>query len=128
MATPNDRAILNAIINPLLPDEEFVGSAIPDESDETGEETVSLRLSLLIIFDRIYAKEITCVEISRAKELEKEGVLLAESGNLDGALELFDKAIAESPSWASAYNNKAQALRLLKRDEGNHLLMSLIEY
>lgn len=54
-----------------------------------------------------------------AKEFEKQGVGLAESGNIDKAIEMFDKAISLSPMWASAYNNRAQALRILKRNEGN---------
>lgn len=53
-----------------------------------------------------------------AKEFEKQGVIFAESGRMDQALEMFGKAVDCSPMWASAYNNRAQALRLLKRNEG----------
>lgn len=64
----------------------------------------------------------------KAKEFEKQGVVFAESGNLNQALEMFDKAIAISPLWASAYNNKAQALRLLKRNEGTaHQIMWMLQ-
>ena len=56
--------------------------------------------------------------VEKAKDFEKQGVILAESGDLEKALNLFNEAINESPTWASAYNNKAQVLRLLKRDEG----------
>jgi tetratricopeptide (TPR) repeat protein len=53
-----------------------------------------------------------------AKEFEKQGVIFAESGKMDEALKMFNNAIDSSPMWASAYNNRAQALRLLKRNEG----------
>jgi tetratricopeptide (TPR) repeat protein len=53
-----------------------------------------------------------------AKEFEKQGVIFAESGKMDEALKMFNNAINSSPMWASAYNNRAQALRLLKRNEG----------
>lgn len=52
------------------------------------------------------------------KKYEKQGICLAESGNLEKAIEMFDKAIACIPTLASAHNNRAQALRLLQRNEG----------
>ena len=64
--------------------------------------------------------------IQNAKEFEKQGVILAESGTLDQALDMFEKAIASSPTWASAYNNRAQALRLLKRNEGELFFFLII--
>lgn len=98
MATSNDRAILNSIINPLLPNEEF-----EDLGSEVAEHTL--------------INETNFPNINDAKEFEKQGIVLAESGTLDQALDMFEKAIASSPTWASAYNNRAQALRLLKRNE-----------
>ncbi|XP_069752192.1 tetratricopeptide repeat protein 36 isoform X2 [Narcine bancroftii] len=45
--------------------------------------------------------------------LEGEGELTDdESGDIDAAMEAFDQAIAIIPERASAYNNRAQALRL----------------
>lgn len=58
--------------------------------------------------------------VKHAKEFEKQGVMFAESDRMDQALEMFSKAIDCSPMWASAYNNRAQALRLLKRNEGTY--------
>ena len=57
-------------------------------------------------------------EVKMAKECEKRGVKYAEAGDTEAALEMFHSAISASPSWASAYNNRAQAFRLLRRDEG----------
>jgi len=56
-------------------------------------------------------------EVKMAKECEKRGVKYAEAGDTEAALEMFHSAISASPSWASAYNNRAQAFRLLRRDE-----------
>ena len=63
-------------------------------------------------------------DIKQAKELEKKGVELAEAGNLNEAVVQFEKAITIAPNWASAYNNRAQALRLAGRNEGwlEHIL------
>jgi len=44
-------------------------------------------------------------------------VELAEAGNVEKALAQFEKAIEIAPKWASAYNNRAQALRLIGRNE-----------
>jgi len=41
-----------------------------------------------------------------------KGVKLAESNDLKRSIECFTMAIQTSPEWASAYNNRAQALRL----------------
>ncbi|KAK4035833.1 tetratricopeptide repeat protein 36 [Daphnia magna] len=96
MATSNDRAILNSIINPLLPSDEFVShNVVQDDTADTDDSE----------------------GVKMAKEFEKQGVIFAESGRMDQALEMFGKAVDCSPMWASAYNNRAQALRLLKRNE-----------
>lgn len=79
----------------------------------------------ILIFPRnIFEKTYFCLfpdspDVKKAKEFEKRGVVFAESGNIDSALEMFNSAVSVSPTWASAYNNRAQALRLLRRDEGN---------
>lgn len=41
------------------------------------------------------------------------GVSAAEAGDLQSALQLFSQAVQILPERASAYNNRAQALRLL---------------
>ncbi|BFZ23633.1 hypothetical protein BsWGS_26672 [Bradybaena similaris] len=53
-----------------------------------------------------------------AKELEVMGVKAAEAGNIDVAIGFFEQAISASPDWPSAYNNRAQALRLKDDIEG----------
>lgn len=50
--------------------------------------------------------------LKQVKELELQGVSAAEAGDLQGALQLFSQAIQILPQRASAYNNRAQALRL----------------
>lgn len=50
--------------------------------------------------------------LKQVKELELHGVSAAEAGDLKGALQLFSQAIQIMPQRASAYNNRAQALRL----------------
>ena len=58
-----------------------------------------------------------CVEnetedVKDAKEIEIEGVRLAEKGNIDLSLEMFTKAIQLAPNRASGYNNRAQSWQL----------------
>ena len=50
--------------------------------------------------------------LKQVKELEMRGVSAAEAGDLQAALQLFSQAIHILPQRASAYNNRAQALRL----------------
>lgn len=50
--------------------------------------------------------------LKQVKALELQGVSAAEAGDLKGALQLFSQAIEILPRRASAYNNRAQALRL----------------
>lgn len=51
--------------------------------------------------------------LKQVKELETRGVSAAEAGDLQSALQLFSQAVQILPQRASAYNNRAQALRLL---------------
>jgi len=67
-------------------------------------------------------------EIKSAKALERLGVELAEAGNVEKALAQFEKAIEIAPKWASAYNNRAQALRLIGRNEGLDDIIMLVTY
>uniref|UniRef100_A0A8C4N7B1 Tetratricopeptide repeat protein 36 n=1 Tax=Eptatretus burgeri TaxID=7764 RepID=A0A8C4N7B1_EPTBU len=50
--------------------------------------------------------------VEEAKCLEWHGVAYAEDGNVKEAISLFSRAIRVLPTRASAYNNRAQALRL----------------
>ena len=117
MATSNDRAILNSIINPLMPTDEFKAVA-----DEIGKQC---KCNSFISFYPTYYS--VCIlnpyvdnseNVKNAKEFEKQGVICAEAGKMNEALQMFNNAIGSSPMWASAYNNRAQALRLLKRNDG----------
>lgn len=50
--------------------------------------------------------------LAQVRDLELQGVSAAESGDVSAALERFSEAIRLLPERASAYNNRAQALRL----------------
>lgn len=56
--------------------------------------------------------------LKESKLLEIEAVKLAEEQKLEEALDKFFKALKFTPKRASIYNNRAQALRLAGRDEG----------
>ncbi|CAI5692927.1 tetratricopeptide repeat protein 36 [Oreochromis niloticus] len=93
MASAHDRAVLQAIFNPTTPLGDIPGLNQEEEliDDDSG-------------FDRELLKQV--------KELEMRGVSAAETGDLQTALQLFSQAIQILPRRASAYNNRAQALRL----------------
>ncbi|KAJ2544014.1 hypothetical protein EV175_005932 [Coemansia sp. RSA 1933] len=50
------------------------------------------------------------------KMRERQAVKLAESGKVAEAVEQLDGIISDCPHYASAYNNRAQAIRLLERN------------
>lgn len=54
-------------------------------------------------------------------ELVKRAIETAECGELDKALNFFDKAIAKAPDCPSILNDRAQALRLAGRVDGIYL-------
>jgi tetratricopeptide (TPR) repeat protein len=54
-------------------------------------------------------------QLVQLKALEREAVQLAEHGHIEGAIFKFTEAIALNSQYASAYNNRAQALRLVGR-------------
>ncbi|XP_014256650.1 tetratricopeptide repeat protein 36 homolog [Cimex lectularius] len=91
----NDRAVLNSIFNPLLPLGEGVYS---EDLTELVEDVES---------------ENSDPEV---KELEKQGVLKAEEGKFLEAVDIFSQVILKAQT-ASAYNNRAQAYRLLGKDK-----------
>ena len=53
------------------------------------------------------AEELT-PSVLEAKQIELEAVKTAESGNLDGSLDMLTRAIEIAPNYASLYNNRAQ--------------------
>ena len=59
--------------------------------------------------------------MTRIKELEVEGVLQADKGDLTTADELFTQVIDLLPGRAAGYNNRAQTRRLMGRIPGNQL-------
>ncbi|CAM9389238.1 tetratricopeptide repeat protein 36 [Lampetra fluviatilis] len=94
MATENDCAVLQAIFNPNTPFGDIPGLDNPHEV--TNNEDSGFDPALL----------------AEAKALEMQGVACAEDADLDRAVHLFDRAIELLPQRPSAYNNRAQALRL----------------
>ncbi|XRO77404.1 tetratricopeptide repeat protein [Methanocaldococcus sp. 16A] len=53
--------------------------------------------------------------IKKAEYYYKKGVELGNKGDIEKALEYFDKAIQLNPFYRDAYFNKALALRILGR-------------
>ncbi|XP_030077302.1 tetratricopeptide repeat protein 36 [Microcaecilia unicolor] len=94
MATPNDQAVLQTIFNPTTPFGDVPG--LDDNEDQVQDDDQDFDSDLL----------------ANAKELEQQGVLAAESGDITRAIEKFSLAIQTLPERASGYNNRAQALRL----------------
>ncbi|XP_041377773.1 tetratricopeptide repeat protein 36-like [Gigantopelta aegis] len=88
----HDKAVLNRLFNPNLP----YGDLVDEDAAELGETAD--------------AEETEAHK--HAKAIEIHGVTAAESGDIQAALDLFNEAISVAPDWASAYNNRAQALRL----------------
>ncbi|XP_067422495.1 tetratricopeptide repeat protein 36 [Emydura macquarii macquarii] len=97
MATAKDRAVLQTIFNPNTP-----FGVIPGLAEEE-EAAVAVQGE-----DGAFASEL----LEQVKDLELQGVLAAESGDVNTALERFSEAIQLLPERASGYNNRAQALRL----------------
>ncbi|KAL8601901.1 hypothetical protein ACOMHN_020636 [Nucella lapillus] len=87
----HDKAILSRIFNPGLPSSDITIEIERPELHESVPEDA---------------------QVKEAKGLEMEGVQAAEEGNMDAALDAFSHAILVAPHWPSAYNNRAQALRL----------------
>ncbi|KAM8853795.1 tetratricopeptide repeat protein 36 [Synchiropus picturatus] len=93
MASEHDRAVLQAIFNPNTP-----FGDVPDLNQEDA-----------------LADDDSCFDtdlLEQVKELEVRGVTAAEAGDPEAALRLFGQAARILPRRASAYNNRAQVLRL----------------
>ncbi|XP_015739280.1 tetratricopeptide repeat protein 36 [Coturnix japonica] len=95
MGSANDRAVLQTIFNPSTPFGDVPGLDEDEDVEQEEEESA-------------FAPEL----LEQVKDLELQGVSAAESGDLSAALERFNVAIRLLPERASAYNNRAQALRL----------------
>ncbi|XP_041979412.1 tetratricopeptide repeat protein 36 [Aricia agestis] len=52
-----------------------------------------------------------------AAVLFREGVRLAEGGDLENALQTMNRGVEMAPQRAGGYNDRAQLLRLMKRDD-----------
>eukprot|EP00099_Drosophila_melanogaster_P021429 NP_648644.1 uncharacterized protein Dmel_CG14105 [Drosophila melanogaster] len=95
--SPHDQQVLDSIFNPLELSSLQTNNLIPAESDLKDEEPDTQA-------------------IKASRELELKAIALSESGELDGALELFQQSLNLAQR-ASVLNNRAQTLRLAKRDE-----------
>ncbi|XP_075694997.1 tetratricopeptide repeat protein 36 isoform X2 [Rhinoderma darwinii] len=95
MCTPNDSAILHAIFNPSAP----FGDMCGDKNNDIQEDQD---------LDNRFPADL----LEKAQKLELSGMIAAESGDVKTAVQKFSEAIALLPDRPSAYNNRAQALRL----------------
>ncbi|KAH8419505.1 hypothetical protein KR222_000371 [Zaprionus bogoriensis] len=96
--SPHDQQVLESIFNPL----ELSGVAA---------QTVAIQAELELV-----DVEPDTQGLQAARELELQAVRLTEQGQLDEALLQFTKSL-QLAERASVFNNRAQALRLAKRDE-----------
>ena len=96
MSTANDRAVLNMILNPLLPNEPFDPNGNPNPADPCE----------------------TLPRFAECREIEKAGIQAAEEEKLDEAIEKFNAAIEICPQNPHPYNNRAQAYRLQNKIDG----------
>ncbi|KAF9429942.1 Tetratricopeptide repeat protein 36 [Entomortierella beljakovae] len=87
----NDAKILDMVFNPE-------GTMLPDK------ETTDMLNSEPTVIDPDLLKKL--------KAFEAEAVLLAERDDISGAMAKFTEAIELCPTYASAYNNRAQAHRI----------------
>ncbi|XP_017461267.1 PREDICTED: tetratricopeptide repeat protein 36 homolog, partial [Rhagoletis zephyria] len=99
----HDQQVLDSIFNPLAMTSSVVQAIEPEANAE-----------LLDI-------EENSAEVQQSKALEISAIKLAEEGQLSKALQAFEQALNVAPTRASIYNNRAQALRLAGRDEGECL-------
>ncbi|CAD5212323.1 unnamed protein product [Bursaphelenchus okinawaensis] len=105
MASERDKAILNMIMNPMMPTGNVTEDVPVEEEDYSHLENYS-----------------------KAQELEVDGIRLSEEKKHDEALLKFDQAIEICPNNPSAYNNKAQTLQFQRKmDEALTLLNKAIE-
>ncbi|KAG0334691.1 Tetratricopeptide repeat protein 36 [Podila humilis] len=87
-----DAKILDMVFNPE-------GTMLPDKETETMLRMIEPEL------------------LKKLKDLESEAVLLAEKDDINGAIGKFTEIIDLCPTYASAYNNRAQAYRIQENNE-----------
>lgn len=97
--SPHDQQVLESVFNPL-------------ELSGVTSQTVAIQAELELVDNEPDTKD-----LQASRELELQAVRLTEKGELDEALLLFGKALQVSER-ASVFNNRAQTLRLAKRDQG----------
>ncbi|XP_053547327.1 tetratricopeptide repeat protein 36 [Bombina bombina] len=95
MCSPNDIAVLRAIFHPNAP--------FGDDDDQSAVKTEG---------EADQDKDFPPALLDQVNNLERCGIKAAESGNPKTAVQSFSEAIALLPERPSAYNNRAQALRL----------------
>lgn len=59
------------------------------------------------------------MEMLKAREIELDGIKVAEKGEYEKAIQIFTSSIATCDN-ASGYNNRAQAYRLLGDDSSKY--------
>uniref|UniRef100_H2Z4S6 Tetratricopeptide repeat protein 36 n=1 Tax=Ciona savignyi TaxID=51511 RepID=H2Z4S6_CIOSA len=91
----SDQNVLQMILNPNLPVVEDEVTIVDDSDSKFDKETLSV-----------------------VKNLEKNGVKLAEEKKFGDAMKLFDEAIDTLPLRASGFNNRAQVKRLMGNVDG----------
>ncbi|XP_037075778.1 tetratricopeptide repeat protein 36-like isoform X2 [Pollicipes pollicipes] len=102
MSTEHDKAVLNSILDPTLP----LGDV--SNFDSLPSEISAIELD--------GPAESDSPESQRSRELELQAVRTAEEGDQEAALRLLTEAVTLAPQRASPYNNRAQLLRLMHRN------------
>lgn len=97
--SPHDQQVLDSVFNPL-------------ELSGVTSQNVAIQAELELVDN-----EPDSEQLQASRELELQAVRFTEKGELDEALVLFGKALQVSER-ASVFNNRAQTLRLAKRDQG----------
>ncbi|XP_016933498.2 tetratricopeptide repeat protein 36 homolog [Drosophila suzukii] len=95
--SPHDQQVLDSIFNPLELSSLQDFDSVPTETD-------------------LKDVEPDTPDIRASRELELRAITLSEKGNMDEALEVFQESLNLAQR-ASVFNNRAQTLRLAKRDE-----------
>ncbi|KAG2227146.1 hypothetical protein INT45_003876 [Circinella minor] len=93
----SDNAILELIFNP-----ELQGQGLP--TPDTQEKDT-------------YATDINPEALKELKQIEQQAIEHANNGQLKDALNILNTCISREPTYAPAYNNRAQVYRLLKDNE-----------
>ncbi|KAF9579815.1 Tetratricopeptide repeat protein 36 [Lunasporangiospora selenospora] len=91
-----DARILDMVFNPE-------GTMLPDRETEA-----MLNMEPVVIEPEL---------LKKLKSLEAEAVVLAEKDDISGAIAKFTEVITLCPTYASGYNNRAQAYRILDNEE-----------